>query len=49
MVKFFFVERRVRWMSEHAALSLILLHSFELNISARKLSHPNGAFQPETL
>jgi hypothetical protein len=36
-------------MSEQAALGLILRHSFELNISARKLSHPNVAFQPETL
>jgi hypothetical protein len=36
-------------MSKHAALGLIRLHSFELNISARKLMHPNIAFQPETL
>ena len=42
-VMFFFVERRLRWMSEHAALGLILHCSFELNISARKLLHPNAA------
>ncbi len=48
-VKFFFVERKLQWMSEHTALGLICLRSLELNISARKLSHPNVAFQPETL
>ena len=48
-VNFFFVERRLQWMFKQAALSLILCRSFELNISAGKLSHPNVAFQPETL
>ena len=48
-VKFFFVEQRLRWMSEHAALGLIRRCLLELIISARRLSHPSVAFQPETL
>ncbi len=34
-MKFFFVERKLWWMSEHLALELIRLRYFELNISAR--------------
>ncbi len=48
-VKLFFVERRLRWRSEHAALGLMHLQSCELSCSARRLSQHNVASQPDTL
>ncbi len=48
-MKLFFVERRLRWRSEHAALGLMRLRSCELSCNARRLSQHKVAFQPGTL
>jgi hypothetical protein len=48
-VKSFFVKRRLRWMSELAALGLMRQRSLELNNSAHRLSQHSVAYQLDTL